>query len=63
MKLFKRGKGISRPEDVRELESKKAFERMGILDEVKKPEDERKVEDLFTFLDSGQEGVERFFEE
>ena len=63
MKLFKRGKGINRPEDVRELESRKAFERMGILEEVKKPEGERKLEDLFTFVDSGEEGVERFYEE
>jgi len=63
MKLFKRGKGINRPEDVRELESRKAFERMGTLEKVKKPEGERKLEDLFTFVDSGQEGVERFFKE
>jgi hypothetical protein len=63
MKLFKRGKGISRPEDVRELESRKAFERMGILEEVKKPKDERTMEDLFTFVNNGQEGVEGFYEE
>jgi hypothetical protein len=63
MKLFKKGKGINRPKDVRELESRKAFERMGILEEVKKPEGEGKLEDLFTFVDSGQEGVERFSKE
>ena len=63
MRLFKRGKGTSRPEDVRELESRRAFGRMGILEEVKKPEGERKLEDLFTFVDSGEEGVERFYEE